>query len=266
MQEKYTLFIDESGEAGIGKIRSESSPGASPYMTLGAAIVPNRYREVIEAILTTLSSEIGKNPLHCSKLNHYQILHFARNVVQQRVRLFGVVSRKSTLGGYRDVISEDSTMYYNKCAQYLLERVAWFMEIRGIPAENLEIVFEEANIDYDKMRNLLRACQNKPRHEFTRKLKNICVDRIITKKKDEECLLQVADLVAHALYKCIDKHDKNFGIPEPRYLRELSSRFFGHPETHAVVGAGLYCVHSVVDLGLDPDVADGLNSLVASPS
>ena len=183
MQEKYTIFIDESGEAGISKIRSDSSPGASPYMTLGAAIVPNRYREAIEAILTTLSSEIGKNPLHCSKLSHYQILHFARNVVQQRVRLFGVVSRKSTLGGYRHVISEDSTMYYNKCAQYLLERVGWFMEVRGIPAENLDIIFEEANIDYDKMRNLLRSCQTSPRHEFTKKLKNIRVDSILTKRK-----------------------------------------------------------------------------------
>ena len=72
--------------------------------------------------------------------------------------------------------------------------------------------------------------------------------------KNEEPIIQIADLVAHALYKCVDKTDKNFGIPEPRYLRELSSHFFGHPETGLIVGAGLHCVHSLRDVQLDADV------------
>lgn len=264
MQGQFTIFIDESGEAGIEKVRSDSSGGASPYMTLGASLIPNRSRKSIESTLDQISAEIGKNTLHCSQLKHYQILHFVRQIRQQQMRLFGVISRKATLGSYKAAIDDDSSMYYNKCVQYLLERVGWFMESRKIRPENLDIVFEKANVDYEKMRNLLRTCQTNPRHENTKKLQNIDTSKMVVKKKSEEPLLQLADLVAHALYKCVDKQDKNFGIPEPRYLRELAPRFFGHPETQAVVGAGLYCVHSTSDLKLDSEVEEVFNSMVAN--
>lgn len=159
MHDKYTVFIDESGEAGIEKVRSASSGGASPYMTLGAALIRNRSRKGVENSLEKIRQVLGKPTLHCSQIGHYQILHFARQITLQKMRLFGVISRKDTLGSYRDVIAADSDMYYNKCVQYLLERVGWFMEARGIPPENLDIVFEKANVDYEKMRNLLYACQ-----------------------------------------------------------------------------------------------------------
>lgn len=264
MQDRFTIFIDESGEAGIGKIRSESSGGASPYMTLGASLISNRSRKTIEDTLEKLSADIGKNSLHCSHLKHYQLLHFVRQITQRKMRLFGVISRKATLGSYKTAIADDSSMYYNKCAQYLLERVGWFMEARKIPPGNLDIIFEQANVDYEKMRNLLWTCQSNPKHPNTRKLQHIDIRNIAVKKKSEEPLLQLADLVAHALYKCVDKQSKNFGIAEPRYLRELAPHFFGHPETQTVVGAGLYCVHSVRDLNLDSEVEEVFNSMVAT--
>jgi len=235
-------------------------------MTLGASLIRNRSRKGIEDTLERISAQIGKSQLHCSQLNHYQILHFARQISQRNMRLFGVISRKATLGSYKSTIADNSSMYYNKCAQYLLERVGWFMETREIPPENLGIIFEEANIDYDKMRNLLWTCQSNPRHPNTKKLQYIDIRNIEVKKKSDEPILQVADLVAHALYKCVDKQDKNFRIPEPRYLRELSPHFFGHPENQTVVGSGLYCVHSTRDLKLDADVEEILNGMTATYS
>ncbi|MFC6489925.1 DUF3800 domain-containing protein [Nitratireductor sp. GCM10026969] len=264
MQDRFTIFIDESGEAGIEKVRSASSVGASPYMTLGASLIGNRSRKAIEDTLDKIGAEIGKSPLHCSQLKHYQLLHFVRQITQQKMRLFGVISRKATLGSYKAAIADDSSMYYNKCAQYLLERVGWFMEAREILPENLDIIFEKANVDYERMRNLLWTCQSTPKHPHTKKLQHIDIRNIAIKKKSEEPLLQLADLVAHALYKCVDKQDKNFGIPEPRYLRELAPHFFGHPETQSVVGAGLYCVHSTRDLKLASEVEEVFNSMVAN--
>ncbi|SNS65215.1 Protein of unknown function [Sphingomonas laterariae] len=180
------------------------------------------------------------------------------------MRLFGVISKKDTLGNYKAEISDNSSKYYNKCAQYLLERVGWFMQVRKIPPENLDIIFEKANVDYDKMKNLLRKCQSSPQHSSTKWLQHIDIDKIAVKEKGEEPLLQLADLVAHALYKCVDKSTANFSITEPRYLRELAPHFFGHPETQAVVGAGLYCVHSTRDLKVDTDVSEILNSMLAT--
>lgn len=180
------------------------------------------------------------------------------------MRLFGVISRKATLGNYRNTISDNSNKYYNKCAQYLLVRVGWFMEARKIPPENLDIIFEKANVDYDKMRSFLWTCQNNPKHAATKRLSNIVVSRIQVKKKSEEPILKVADLVAHSLYKAVEKQDKNFGIPEPRYLSELAPHFFGHPKTRAVFGAGLYGVHSIEDLKVDEEVKTVLHSMKAS--
>ena len=233
-------------------------------MTLGASLISNRSRKAIENTLEKIREDVGKKSLHCSQLNHYQLLHFVRAITKRKMRLFGVISRKATLGSYKNTIADDSNMYYNKCAQYLLERVGWFMEARSIPPENLDIIFEKANLDYDKMRNFLWTCQNNPNHAATRRLKNIVISRIQVKKKTDEPLLMIADLVAHALYKAVDKQDQNFGIPEPRYLRELAPHFFGHPQTQAVNGAGLYNVHSTDDLNLDEDVKDVLDKMKAN--
>lgn len=265
MQDGYTVFIDESGEAGIAKVRSGSQGGASPYMTLGAVLIPNRLRKNIENTLITVAFDIKKKTLHCAELNHYQILHFIRQLTPCRMRLFGVISRKETLGSYKDAISADSSMYYNKCAQYLLERVGWFMESRRIKPHQLDIIFEKANIDYDIMSNLLHSCQHRPLHENTKKLQNIDISRISTKRKSEEPLLQIADLVAHSLYKCVNKSEKNFNILEPRYIKELSPHFFGQPGSNLVLGAGLYCVHSPRDVQLEPEIEELISSLVARP-
>lgn len=265
MDDRFTVFIDESGEAGIEKVRSDLSGGASPYMTLGAALISNRARNSLEGDLERIASVIGKKSLHCSQLNHFQILYFIREISKRQMRLFGVISHKETLGGYKAEIADDSTKYYNKCAQYLLERVGWFMEARKIPRENLDIVFEKANVDYDKMRNLLRACQSNPKHPVTMKLRNIDINNIKVMKKNEEPILQLADLVAHCLYKCVDRPIRYFGITEPRYLKELAPRFFGHPESHAVLGAGLYCVHSTGSLKLDPEVEEVIEKMLAIP-
>ena len=256
--------MDESGEAGIEKVRTENSGGASPYMTLGAVLIPNASKAGNVKLLEQLKIDVRKKRLHCAELKHYQLLHFSRKIAARKMRLFGVISRKETLGNYKTEIAEDSSMYYNKCSQYLLERVGWFMEVRDIPAGNVNIVFEKANVDYDMMKNLIRKCQRNPKHRNTKRLLRIDVDRIEVRKKSEEPLLQIADLVAHSLYKCVDKSDKNHGIPEPRYVRELGPRFFGHPNGEKVVGAGIYCVHSIKSLKLDVDVADTLEKLTAS--
>lgn len=266
--EMYTVFIDESGEAGIGNVRTETTGGASPYMTLGAALIHTDKQQKFKDLLATLTSEIEKKDLHCKKLSHIQLVHYARTLAAERIRFFGMISRKETLGEYKEEISEESSKYYNKCAQYLMERIGWFMEVYGIQDHQLDIVFEEAAaFDYEQMKNYLGTCKKNPLLPMTKKLQFIDVDRISTRKKKDEPLLQMADLVAHALYKCVNKQSSNYNIPEPRYLKELSGRFFSHPDDQKVVGAGLYCVHSTADINLDEDVKEILDSLTgAMPS
>lgn len=225
-------------------------------MTMGAVLVPNSYLDKLLNCLDVVKSKIGKSNLHCSNLKHHELVYYAKQVSTQKVRIFGVISKKETLGSYKSAINENPKMYYNKCAQYLLERVGWYMESRNIQKNNLSIIFEEANVDYKKLRNFIEKCQKNPHHEFTRKLQNISADQISYQKKNENRALWTADLVAHALYCCVNKSDSNLEIVEPRYCRELLPRFFGNPDTGAALGAGLYCVHSLDALQLDQEVSD----------
>ena len=259
-----TLYVDESGEAGIKKVRVNGAPGASPYMTLGAALIADRHRADFEATLHAIREEIRKKHLHCSELNHYQILHYCRRLMSLEMTLFGVISRKDTLGQYKERIDGDSHKYFNKCVQYLLERVGWYMEAYSIPKSEVAIVFEKANRDYGRMENFLWQVQSTPLQPMAKKLSHLDVSSIEARDKGEESLLKVADLVAHALFRCVDKRASNMNICEPRYLRELGPKFFGNPTTCKVTGAGLYCVHQPSHLKLDQDVEVVVRELTAS--
>jgi len=264
-QSRFVLLVDESGEAGISRVRASGSPGASPYMTLGAALVLRSQRDQLNLKLNNLREEFGVATLHCSRLKHQQIVRFCREIAEMRIRLFGLISLKKTLGTYRSDIESDSKKYYNKCVQLLLERVGFFMQHHKFPPNDLEIVFEKANVDYVRMKSLIHLCQKNPHRPNTKRLRAIDAQNIIAKSKEQEPLLQIADLVAHALYKCVDKTSANAHVTEPRYVKELQSRFFGHPETNSVVDGGLFCVHQPWQLQLDRDVLEVINTLTADP-
>lgn len=136
----YTFYVDESGQTGIKRIRSESSGGASRYLTFGGVLVPDVRKEELLERVASLAKEFGRPDLHCSRLNHNQIVHFAKTLAKSQVKLFGVISLKTTLGSYADEINHSDKAFYNKNAQYLLERLAHFMEINSIQETSLSIV------------------------------------------------------------------------------------------------------------------------------
>lgn len=212
MKQRFTLLIDESGDSGIAVVRSaDRAKGASPYMTMGAALVSNDSLETVRDTLQRIAVDVGKKQLHCSELNHYQKIFFIREIAQHKKRLFGVLSYKDTLGNYKDTIEDDGKKYYNKCAQYLLERVGWFMEANSISPEQLDIVFEKGNFDYDRMKILLRKCQQKPAHSMTA---GFCW---------EENRLRIAPQRPRSWHRC--KSDQP--IPRGRFSTVRDAKFIG---------------------------------------
>jgi len=256
----YTLYVDESGETGFSKIRTATSGGASPYLTLGAVLVPDMTKDFIATKLLDIASELGKNELHCNKMKHNQKVYYAREISKQRVLLFGVISLKATLLEYKEEI--DDIGLFNKCAQYLLERVGAFMKEHNISPDDLKVVFEEGHFDYGRLRSLIKECQKKPIRENTVLLRHISVSKITSASKEDESLLKIADLIAHSLFKAVDKTKGNFHIPETRYLNEIHKRFYHDAVTGQVVGHGLMAIHNLKQLQLDDDVhllIEGLN-------
>lgn len=257
----YTFFVDESGQSGIKKIGGAGNKGASPYMTLGGVLVPNTHKSNILSELNKLIDIYGKKDLHCSRLNHNQICRFARVVALEKVKLFGVISHKATLGTYRTEIKDSDKKYYNKCVQYLLERLAHFLELNNIEETQVSIVFEDGNYDYSALKSLIRSCRRKPMNPASKRLVRINPNSISSKMKEEEPLLQVSDLVAHALYRCVDDSPSTYGIQETRYVDELRCKFFSEPETQKIVGYGLFPVHRLSQIKASKEVETFLEQL-----
>lgn len=264
---KYLFLVDESGDAGIERIRAEGQGGASPYMTLGGVFIAQDVAEYARDEIRKLCLEVGKATLHCKDLRHFQKLHFARTVASMPIVIFGLISYKSTLGGYKEAIQGDSTKFYNTCARYLLERLGDFMSVNDIKAHEVDIVFEEGNFAYGKLRNYISICQDRPMGKTSQQLANVKLlkhlssNRINATPKADEILLQLPDLVAHAIYKCVDKSNGCFNITEPRYLEEIANLFYANPENGKVVGNGLKPIHNLSSLDLDAEILSFLNSL-----
>lgn len=259
----YTLYIDESGETGLKKIRAPTAVGASPYMTLGGVLIPDPIKEEVISHLDEITKTIGRKNLHCSNLNHRQKVYFSREMSKISIVFFGVISLKSTLGNYKNDINSDGTKYFNKCAQYMLERVGSFLTEQKISSNQLKIIFEEGYHEYAQFRSFIKACQISPIHPNTKYLRNLDIAKIFDASKVDEPLLQIADLVAHSLFKAVDKTERNYFIPEPRYLSEIHKNFYHDPKTKEILNFGLRPIHKLSQINLDEDVYALINSFSA---
>ena len=68
----YTFYVDESGDVGTDRVRSAENSGASPYMTLGGALVGVDHQDALRGVLSELSQRIKPESLHCYKLDHFR--------------------------------------------------------------------------------------------------------------------------------------------------------------------------------------------------
>ena len=249
----YTLYIDESGDTGIAKVRSATSSGSSPHMTLGAVLVENADKENLLKVLNDIQNTIGRKELHCNTMKHFQKVYYAKTIAQQKIVCFGVISYKQTLGSYSQSIDHDNTKYFNKCAQYLLENVGEFLEEISINKDDLSVVFEEGHHRYGKFRKFFQICQRNPHHPRTRLLQNIDYKKITDAPKSSDLLLAIADLVAHAIFQIVNRIDRNYHLSETRYLKELHKRFYCNATDQNICPKGLKPIHSLDEIGLNED-------------
>lgn len=250
----FTVYIDESGEAGIAKFRDRDKPGASRYFVLGAIVAQPASqilaRKKFDECRAALAKEKWK---HATELNHPSKVFIAREMSKLAVRYFAVISNKATLGDYKGFINSDSQKYYNKCLVYLLERVCSYLIRFGVKEDELSVVLEERNHDYDKMLRYIQMIRDRPLYPQSKSLRVLNPFAISTRRKGEENCLEFADFVAHAVYQCVNKTPVNFNIPEPRYFREISPRF-ACDASGRIGGTGLKYIHDIEMLELDDDV------------
>ena len=104
---KFTVYIDESGESGIGKIRGDGTRGASPYLVLSAAVIPFNEQDSAREVLKNAEAKIPRKLKHATDLIHFQKLYLCKQLSGVNMRMFASVSYKRTLEGYAEKIDWD---------------------------------------------------------------------------------------------------------------------------------------------------------------
>jgi Protein of unknown function (DUF3800) len=254
MAEKYILLIDESGDQGLNRVMThESSFGSSSYLTMGAVLIPRKYSNDYCIILNEIRDTVSTSQLHCTDMSHAQVSYLAKKIETLRLLCFGVISKKSTLGGYKELISGENQAhdYYNKCCQYLFELVGNFMAEKKISSEDISIVFEKKRgHDYGRLERYLKAIADKPQDPRAAKLTYLQPFSIDAKEKDEEPLLALADLVAYSLHKAFCSENNRLRLTEQRYLREIKGKFFCCKDSLKIANFGIKFVKGPVSMGL----------------
>lgn len=260
----YTLYIDESGDPNTQKIRTADTSGATPYMVLGGVMVKDEQKNDIKLKLEDVQKLFQKENLHCTNLNHFQKRYYAKCIADLDVKLFGVISRKSTLGSYNSEIGTEFWRYYHKCLQYLLEIFGSYLISQGIEKDDVSICVEASNsFRLSKFRNYVNSCHFYPLYTQTQSLKKIKTTRITDQKKKDEPLLQLADLLAHSLFQCVDERKSNYGIKETSYIEDMKNRFHCS-QSNEVLGFGLKPIHNINDLQLCDKTSGFLCNLAVS--
>lgn len=264
---KFNIYVDESGEAGIKKVRSGNSPGASPYFVLGAVVCQPTAEIHAKNTLTAFKQQIGKSSWkHATDLGHSEKVFLARELGRLPVRYFAVLSNKNTLKDYKTQIDGDADKFYNKCLAYLLEIICAYLQPRVETEEDLQVILEKRNHDYDRLLRYVSSVRENPIYPQSRALHVLNPFSIRPCPKGEEDMLEIADFVSHAVFQCANRSRSNYEIPEPRYFREIGSRFAGNRHGLAL-GTGIKCIHSLDQLGLDKDIEDIFQELkVQMPS
>ncbi|MCF2872495.1 DUF3800 domain-containing protein [Octadecabacter sp. G9-8] len=255
----FTLFIDESGDQDLDKFRTdERSHGSDPFLVFGAALVPTELLPAIRSELDSLAEKLKCDPLHCKEMSHLKTAYFARQASQLRIQLFGVVSKKATVGDYKSDIEgrKQAEDYYNKCASYLLERVGDFMKEHEYGPDQLSVIFEEKKHDYQRLRNFIHTIRKRPIDERANSMAKIDPLAIRAVKKGDDQALALADLTAFSLYQSVNESHSNFGHPEFRYMRELRSKFWKCSKTGKIANFGLKYISGPIKMALKGDTLD----------
>lgn len=245
MVQKYTLYIDESGDTGIDNVRDGlGKKGASPFLVLGGCLVPDCRRNQSLKLLESVQKIVSKTSLHCTEMNHLAVSKYSRVIGSEaQVLFFGFVSHKSTMKEYKGIIEGkgQDQRYYNKCASYFLERVGHFLKLNGISGSDVSIVFEKRERhDYEKLRNYLKTIKRTPLDQrLAYYLGAIEPDNITCLAKGDDLLLSYADLAAFSIAAAINASSSNYGVPEQRYLREIKGKFFSDEKSKAIGEFGL---------------------------
>lgn len=250
----FNIYIDESGDEGFC-----FEKGASRWFILSGVVVPVDQELGIVAEVAKARATMGlkpNQPIHFRKLNHEKCLFLADHVSKLPVRTASVLMHKPDLHSPEN-FRERHRLYRYAC-RFLLERASWYCRDHvhnrmGLGCKAGVVFSNRSGMSYDEIREYIDLLY------VTRDVNDvrICWDaidatRIETYNHGQRALLQVADVVASALFQALEPGP--LGYREDRYARMLQSVAY---RRGGVRGYGLKFFPSKTEqaTGCDPEYA-----------
>jgi hypothetical protein len=236
----FIVYIDESGDPGLNKVKPLDPNGASEWLTLGASL----YHYEDEPTTVTFIREVRgliketQGPdLHFRRLSDRKKLIVCQQLSAQPTRGFAVLSHKPNMKGYRNQAAErlftsPRGWFYNWCVRLLLERVTDYAERYMLRHYNetrpIKLVFSErGGIAYDWLKDYIEVLMIQSRSQTLylpkRDVKHnvLSLDHIETIPHVKSAGCQIADIVTSAMHVAADARGSRWNVDPARALRPI---------------------------------------------
>ena len=262
----YTIYIDEAGDEGIGKLVAGNVGGQSRWLILGACIVS--YENDLK--LPTLRDRIlNRFPKKKSRTLHFRDLKHEQKIVacqEMATFQFGgclALSHKVTIPGSNwEVIFKQKGFLYNYLIRWLLERLTAACRMKHAhESVRLKIVFSRrGGTDYHQMIEYFKYMRDG--NEKSRPTKRIDwdmidMDGIMVESHDKWAGLQISDCLTSAFFNAVEPNA--YGNYETAYAMILKPRILKIQGN--CLNAGLTPVPSLYKCNLDRQQIDFFASM-----
>ncbi|TAL77319.1 MAG: DUF3800 domain-containing protein [Beijerinckiaceae bacterium] len=237
----YIAYIDEAGDDGIKKIRTETEKGASEWFVVSAVVIhaengPRVLPWLKDIIAQTKSCQIKH--LHFYKLEHAARVAACRSLVEKEVYLFSAISYKQTMEGHENLAAEKvninkTARFYAWMSRLLLEQVTNFIGQKTFIDYNqttkVRVEFSDrGGLDIRQFRNYFDYLRDQSA-TGSLYLDKYDLDWSVVDTKEmhsfankERAGLQLADTVASAFYSGLEKTSE--ATPNAEYAKLLERR------------------------------------------
>jgi Protein of unknown function (DUF3800) len=225
----FTVYIDEAGDEGFGKLAAGPTGGQSRWLILGACIVSRENDLKLptwrDQILARFPNS-RKRDLHFRDLKHDQKTVVSQEIAKLPIGACLTLSHKVTIAGSRfEEAFKKKGYLYNYMIRWLLERVTAACAKKD-PNCSIKIVFSRrGGTDYKTMKEYLELMRDgKEVMPPTRSINwNVLdVNSIAVENHSKWAGLQIADCITSAFFAAVEPN--KYGNYEQSYALLLKDR------------------------------------------
>lgn len=257
----FTVYIDEAGDEGFGKLAAGPVGGQSRWLALGACVVTRENDLKLptwrDAILARFPRRQTRD-LHFRNLKHDQKIVVCQEMAKLPIGICVTLSHKVTIpGGRYEKTFKQSGYLYNYLIRWLLERISRACFQKSSPENcKIRIVFSRrGGTNYQGMIDYFKLMRDG--NEVMRPARRIVWDTIdfadiFVENHSKWAGLQFADCATSAYFNAVEPNF--YGNYEPSYANILTPRLL--KENGTALNAGLTIVPSRAAGMLDQSQAE----------